>query len=103
MNNVIMKTNDEVIEAFFKGELAHSTTLTTDGSRLFSYNTCIAQFDSVQETLYVNTTKYSSTTSRHQNKVLKEIDKNKYFCIFLQDVPRDANNLHIYLNDYEAH
>lgn len=44
-------------------ELAHSINLTSTGDKLFSYNTCIAQWKG--DTLLINITKYSATTTKH--------------------------------------
>lgn len=41
-------------------------SLSAVDGRLFSYNTCIAEFDK-NGWLWINTTKYSVTTSKHQS------------------------------------
>lgn len=60
--------NEEVIKKFINGVVARNSTgsLSSVGDRLFSYATCIAEFDKDGK-LWKNLTKYSSTTSRHQS------------------------------------
>lgn len=65
-------TNKDVVIAFIRGESVHTGHMTSTGDRLFSYNTCIAQWH--KGTLLVNRTKYSSTTSHqmsHLNRMLQ--------------------------------
>lgn len=59
--------NKEVIEAFLKGGLANNSTgsLSSSGNRLYSYQTCIAEYDE-KGRLWYNKTRYSNTTSHHQ-------------------------------------
>ena len=65
--------NIEVIKQFLKGYPAKSSSgnLRSTGEKLFSYNTCIAEW--VNDYLFVNLTKYSSSTSRIQNMLFKEL------------------------------
>lgn len=67
-------SNNEVIDNFLGHKhyyLKNSTgSLHTYFNRLYSYNTCIAQFE--KDTLFVNVTKYSVTSSMHVNKVLNK-------------------------------
>lgn len=56
-------TNKGVVEAFFNHQSAKSNNMRTDGVRLYSYATCMMEWNN--GILYVNTTKYSVTTS-HQ-------------------------------------
>lgn len=61
--------NNDVIERFMRGYDAqnHSKNLVSFGSTLFNYNTKIAQhFGAIT---LVNGSKYSSTTSKHQNYI----------------------------------
>lgn len=62
--------NIEVIKFFIKRVPAKSWTGNTrsTGEKLFSYNTCIAEW--INGYLFVNITKYSSSTSRIQNMLL---------------------------------
>ena len=83
--------NIDVIRKFFRRAKASSSNgnLRSTGDRLFSYNTCIAEWSSYHiaydgETaticsyaLVVNTTKYSKSTSRIQNMLLSELPFGK--------------------------
>ena len=64
--------NEKVVIAFSHREKAKSSTgsLWSTGDCLYSYNTCIAEYDK-EGKLYVNLTKYSVTTSHHQTLVNK--------------------------------
>lgn len=64
--------NIEVIKAFLnlsEGN-SHNKNLISIGDRLFSYNTCIAEW--TDDYLLINVTKYSQSTSRIQNMLLRE-------------------------------
>lgn len=56
--------NRDVVKKFIDKEYASGSNLYSSGSKLFSYNTCIAQW--YNNTIIINNTKYSSSTSRHQ-------------------------------------
>ena len=58
--------------------------LTIEGNKLFNYNTIIAQYEN--GTLYINTTKYSMTTTRIQNLLKNE--SNYVYCkvVFVNDI-----------------
>lgn len=63
--------NKEVIEAFlYHGAIARNSTgsLSSTGNCLYSYQTCIAEFDKGGR-LWYNKTKYSNTTSHHQSLI----------------------------------
>ena len=76
--------NEKVIEKFLERESARTSlrtivngyyeyqgrTLQTDGNKLINYSTIIAYFDSDNK-LYLNTRKYSVTTSKIQNTIKK--------------------------------
>lgn len=62
-------TNLKVIEAFLRGERAHSQNLSSNGTDLVNYSTTIARhqmYEGRRETV-VATKKYSNTTSVIQN------------------------------------
>jgi hypothetical protein len=73
--------NEKVIEKFLERESAKTglrtivngyyeyqgRTLQTDGNKLINYSTIIAYFEN--DTLYLNTKKYSVTTSKIQNTI----------------------------------
>ena len=64
-----MISNKDLIAGFISGTMSGrrngSMSISDDGKRLFSYSTCIAQFDG--GLVYLNITKYSPTTSRQQS------------------------------------
>jgi hypothetical protein len=74
-------TNQGVIEAFFTGQTdrksieSHTGNLwiSADGKRLMNYATCLVQRHP-EYMLIVNKTKYSSTTSKIQNFIQRELD-----------------------------
>lgn len=84
--------NIEVIKQFLNKSSGNSDSgnLISTGDRLFSYNTCIAEWIDDDDYVIINTTKYSSTTSRHQNML-----KNKliYSSIQLINVPINTRRL----------
>ena len=84
--------NIDVIKAFSNKERARSSTgsLESTGDRLYSYATCTAEYDKCGK-LYINLTKYSCTTSRHQS-ILNRLLYGKAFVI-LYNIER--NIVHI--------
>lgn len=88
--------NEEVVIAFKRREKAESSTgnLWSTGDCLYSYSTCIAEY-SKEEKLYVNLTKYSTTTSHHQTLVKRHLFHDVYRFVYDKDrgvvhiVPRD--------------
>lgn len=64
-----MAVND-VIDTFFEGRVEDKCgNIRHQYGAIFSYNTCIAMFDDTRKRLYINGNQYSTTTSRHTNKV----------------------------------
>lgn len=84
--------NEEVVIAFSHREEAKSSTgsLWSTGDCLYSYSTCIAEYDK-DGRLYVNLTKYSTTTSHHQTLVKRHLFNTAYR--FLYHIER--NKAHI--------
>ena len=85
--------NEEVIKAFAERKKARNSTgsLESTGNILYSYATCIAEYDK-KGRLYINLTKYSCTTSHHQSilnrllyskafEILYGVEKNKVHII----------------------
>lgn len=64
--------NIEVIKAFLNGLPAknHGDSLVSDGEKLVNYNTTIGEWHN--GTLFINRTKYSVTTSKLQNYLVRE-------------------------------
>lgn len=66
--------NKEVCKEFIRRRVARGSNLFSTGDKLFSYNTCIAQFNG--HALVLNETKYSPTISRHQSYLRNAITHN---------------------------
>ena len=76
-----MKSNEAIcIDFLFKKESKNASMYST-GNKLFSYNTCIAQHSKENEgkqTIIINKTKYSQTTSKHLYILRNVINKEKF-------------------------
>jgi hypothetical protein len=68
-----MISNVEVINIFISGKTAHNKSMSTDGTKLFSYATCIAQKTS--DGILLNVCKYSTTTSKQQTYTRRELER----------------------------
>lgn len=81
---------EEVITAFLNKKVASNSTgnLSSTGSCLFSYSTCIAEWCKDGE-IIINTTKYSTTTSQHQNLLRRRVSISRT----VSDIPR--NKVHL--------
>lgn len=84
--------NSDVINAFLRRESAKTTNMRTDGEKLFSYGTVVAQ--RINGGVFVNATKYSRTTSKQTSALVRHADEDKlvYF------VPVGTTDLTPYLN-----
>lgn len=68
-----MKNKDIVLEFLEQNKAGRSSqSLTSSGDKLYSYATVIAQW--YEGKLYINNTKYSQTTSRHQSLLLRHAE-----------------------------
>lgn len=86
----------DLINAFINGKTAQNGSMRTDGVKLFSYATCIAQKTS--DGILLNTCKYSTTTSKQQTytrqalekrgRNFTEVDGDGYICRGTQDLNR---------------
>lgn len=83
--------NEDVVKCFLNRRAAVVTNLRSTGDALYSYNTCIAEFDA-QGTLYINATSYSVTSSKHRNYVRK-LSKNKFNTIEVKDILQGTRHL----------
>lgn len=85
--------NIEVIKQFLNMSSGNSYTwnLISDGIKLFSYNTCIAEW--TDDLVLFNVTKYSSSTSRIQSMMLRELQKSIHKFIFIDNVPINTQYL----------
>lgn len=65
---------EEIILNFINTRIALGKgSLQSDGMKLYSYLTCIAEWD--KDALLINITKYSPTTSHHQNLLKRHCDR----------------------------
>lgn len=88
-----MKTN-EVVEAYVRGEekgKASGGRLYIEGTKLFNSGTCLAE--RAYGVWYVNMTKYSRTTTTHQNRVLRGLAERGANTVVLEHVPMGTGTL----------
>lgn len=85
-------TNADVVKAFYQGKQASTKSeylwTNANGSKLFSYLTCIAQ--KIDGKVIKNITRYSNTTSKHQSLVIN------YDGVVI-NVPKNTTNLTKYI------
>lgn len=62
----------ELLEPFKHGDSMRATR-EHEWYRVYSYNTEIARYSAIEDTWYVNSSKYSVTTSKQQNLVKRVI------------------------------
>jgi hypothetical protein len=82
--------NIDVIKAFVNGKSACGSNLYSTGDKLVNYNTCIAEYNENENRYILNITKYSSTTSRHQNALRKLLPLGT---ICVNKIPKGTLNL----------
>lgn len=66
--------NEDVVRLFMGRARASGSNLYSTGDKLINYYTCLAQWN--YDVLYYNMTKYSVSTSKIQNYILKHLPKN---------------------------
>lgn len=88
--------NIDVIDLFNKGLTGSSENLESTGDRLYSYSTCIAQRKD-DGIVYINNTKYSTTTSKHQNLVLRIC--TPHVVLRCTSIPRGIVKLNKYIDN----
>lgn len=86
--------NEEVIKSFLNKERAVNSTgsLSSTGNCLYSYSTCIAEYDN-KGNLYINLTKYSVTTSKQQYLLKRYINNNIFYIRYVYNI--EYNKTHI--------
>lgn len=89
--------NIEVIKQFLNKSSGNSDTgnLISDGVKLFSYNTCIAEW--TDDFVLFNVTKYSRSTSRIQSMMLRELKTLIHKSVSIDNVP--INTQYLWTND----
>lgn len=73
-----MISNKSLINAFIDGNCytnSRNGSMCVQHDRLYSYNTCIAE-RALNGVIYVNTTKYSQTTSKQQSLLVRLLNDN---------------------------
>ena len=85
-------TNEDVVNSFYEGKPNESDNMSTDGHKLLSYSTAIAErvVSDGKTVIIKNVTRYSNTTSKHQSL----LDKFDYV---VTDVPKDEQHLIKYM------
>lgn len=87
-------TTIELVEAFVNGYQegkASRGRLYIEGDKLINYNTCIAE--RMGQEMLINITKYSPTTSKHQNRLLAEVELQGIPYTTIEDVPVNTYSL----------
>lgn len=74
----------------------NSMSINFDGSKLYSYGTCIAQ-KLPNGSIIVNATKYSATTSKHQSYLRRAIPSERKTHVTTKHVPFGAYDLTRYI------
>lgn len=91
----------DVSEAFCKGNSGYSINLKSNGTKIVSYNTTIAQKTFIDPSLpkfILNSTKYSKTTSRHLSYIRRYLAKKGIpYLLTTKHVPYDTFDLVKYL------
>ena len=84
-------TNKEVVRAFLNGHSGHSLNMSTNGIKLWSYNTVVAQrtFD---YGIVFNATKYSVTTSKQTGEL-----RRGHYTQTSKHVPINSQDLEEYI------
>jgi len=94
----VRKNCQEVVRAWERGQACHKTpSIWTDGERIMSYGTCILQ--NVGGQLYLNRTRYSVTTTIHQNALAAYFGDR---VIEIDRVPLGARHLRFYTQNRRA-
>lgn len=92
------KNCQDVVRAWERGKAcSKADSIWTDGHRIMSYGTCLVE--NVGGQLYLNRTRYSVTTTVHQNALAAYFGDR---VIEIDDVPRGARYLDRYVEDREA-
>lgn len=89
--------NKDVIVDFVHHTSSKVLNLYSDGNKLFSFETCIAQWNN--GVLIINCTKYSITTSRHLT-LLRRALLNDVCIIEVKDIPIETKDLEKFIINY---
>ena len=90
--------NRDVAKDFVNGNKAEGSNLhTISNNRLYSYQTCICERAKDEKGgifYYLNVTRYSPTTTKHQHYIRCELSGHRV--VEVNNVPMYAENLHRY-------
>ena len=86
-----MKTNQEVAEAWSRGQSAEGSNLFTDGITIWSYGYHFPIAKKVNGRILFNPTYYSSSTSKHQCHVMRAIHDSRRL-VFCRDIKSHITN-----------
>lgn len=75
-------------------DLKDKRSLYRDGNKIMSYTTCIVE--QFEDTVLVNMTCYSKTTSRNRNIIIKKLKAKGIPFIEVEDVPMYTKDLYEY-------
>lgn len=82
------KNTMQVYEAWLKGgENRKQNSIWTDGDTIYSYGTAIATHGDYLNEVYLNRTRYSNTTTQHQNGLAVLLNRNGYEVHELDGLP----------------
>lgn len=88
-----MAKNMDVIRGFVARftKVPKAGNLYVENGKLINYYTVIGQY--INNELYVNTSKYSVSTTKIQNMLVREA----YKCVQIQDIPKGCQDLAKYI------
>ena len=82
------KNASKVYKMFHYGRpCREAESIWTDGETIYSYGTAIATVGSSWISIIMNTTKYSPTTSTHQNAIMAKLRKEGYHVVEVEHLP----------------
>lgn len=100
MERCLMAKNIDVIQDFINGDNKPKTkNLRIEDSRLINYNTVIAERSKYGNAFVVNITKYSTSTSTIQNKLMSELNRRylEPYIVTVNDIKAGEYNLKKYI------
>ena len=88
----MQKNTKAVLDSWIKGERygKPSDSLWTDGQFIFSYLTWIVRLSPIGRAWYMNITIYSPTTTRHQNGIRTQWNRDDFAYIARVGVPQET-------------
>lgn len=92
--------NSDIAIAFHNGWKAQSNNMTCTGTKVYSYDTVIAEKIVTEAGLQyvINNTKYSPTTSKHLGYIKRYlVTNNIFYLVTTTSVPKNTNSLKDYI------